>query len=347
MSSQKPYQYKALPNPETHLRLLAIDLDSKELTCSIEVYPITELPPYEALSYAWGTQKATSFLPCNSAKVAVSPHLLEGIREIRARARKSSPKERVETLKFWRKRRRTHRLWIDAVCIDQGDNIEKAGQIPLMTEIYSNAQRVLVWLGPAADGSERVFDDLEPLENQLANIDRLLPKTDYIAAGLPSFDDPIWSSVTNFLGRPWFRRLWVIQEVALAKGIVLVCGRKSLDFDVLARFCIGTTSAGIVMANDADLGRTSLHDMYRIRTARSNSRHYSPLNLLHSVRKAEVTEPVDRIYGLLGLMEGMLAIAPDYTPKAREQYWNLYLSVATAEIESVERGATSLTLCGF
>lgn len=42
-----------------------------------------------------------------------------------------------------------HFIWIDAVCINQADPIEKAAQISLMGDIYSNASLVIAWLGNA------------------------------------------------------------------------------------------------------------------------------------------------------------------------------------------------------
>jgi hypothetical protein len=45
-------------------------------------------------------------------------------------------------------------LWIDQLCINQSDSAEKSAQVPLMKEVYSKAKQTIVWLGPAADGSD-------------------------------------------------------------------------------------------------------------------------------------------------------------------------------------------------
>lgn len=125
MASVPSYQYSALPDSKRYIRLLALSSSMDELRGSLETVPISEAPPYEVLSYAWGDEVPTSSLVCNSASLAVTPHLLEGVRQIRDTVGPT-------------------RLWIDAIRINQTDVDEKAGQIPLMTQIYSRATRVLV-----------------------------------------------------------------------------------------------------------------------------------------------------------------------------------------------------------
>jgi len=170
-----------------------------------------------------GVQKADVALSCSADDISISPHLLQGIREIWTQA-----KERFHVQK------RVCRLWIDAICIHQADDVEKAGQIPLMTMIYSNAQRVIVWLGTATDGSNLALDNLKSLGNTLAGFTRTVGAHEFDALGLPPLDDLIWSGITEILSRPWFRRLWVVQEVVLAKDIVLMAGNRSVGFKMFA-----------------------------------------------------------------------------------------------------------------
>jgi hypothetical protein len=89
--------------------------------------------------------------------------------------------------------------WIDAICIRQDDVLEKNTQIPLMTRIYSAPRAVDIWLGPDQDDSAHVLElahqktvDAQASVRFLRGLDRLLK-------------------------REWFRRVWVLQEVVLAK----------------------------------------------------------------------------------------------------------------------------------
>jgi hypothetical protein len=49
---------------------------------------------------------------------------------------------------------------VDAVCIDQKNDKEKVQQIQIMPKIYSQANRVLVWLGEAADNSDQALEEI-------------------------------------------------------------------------------------------------------------------------------------------------------------------------------------------
>jgi hypothetical protein len=89
--------------------------------------------------------------------------------------------------------------WIDAICIRQDDVLEKNTQIPLMTRIYSAPRKVDIWLGPDQDDSAHVLE----------------------LAHRPSVDARVsvkfLRGLARLLNRQWFSRIWVVQEVVLAK----------------------------------------------------------------------------------------------------------------------------------
>ncbi|KAF2816936.1 HET-domain-containing protein, partial [Mytilinidion resinicola] len=84
-------------------------------------------------------------------------------------------------------------FWADAICINQTDDSEKTQQVRLMRQIYETASTVAVWLGDAGANSDHE-----------------------IFRYLPQLDDIGWSSVGQFLQRPWWGRMWIIQEIAVA-----------------------------------------------------------------------------------------------------------------------------------
>jgi hypothetical protein len=51
--------------------------------------------------------------------------------------------------------------------------------------------------------------------------------------GLPNPKCRIWSTISGLLDRSWFKRLWVLQEVALAKQLEVFCGSVTIVWDVL------------------------------------------------------------------------------------------------------------------
>lgn len=103
----------------------------------------------------------------------------------------------------------TRWLWVDALCINQLDEDEKARQINIMGLIFSRAFRVIVWLGEEADGSSMMFD------NSLRSKSR------------SSYNGAVADSYHKISKWPWFMRTWVIQEFALNEKIIVQCGVRS------------------------------------------------------------------------------------------------------------------------
>lgn len=91
-------------------------------------------PKYDALSYTWGRPNIVKGIELNGTRVDVRENLWSALVHLR-----NATEGRV--------------IWIDALCIDQNSLEEKNHQVKLMAYIYSRAETVLVWLGPAADAS--------------------------------------------------------------------------------------------------------------------------------------------------------------------------------------------------
>jgi hypothetical protein len=110
-------------------------------------------------------------------------------------------------------------LWIDALCINQNDVVEKGIQVPLMGTIYSNARSVLIWLGPEADESNLYFDFCNgtSLGSDYA-LSRYLEGVDCEAT------TPISAAIASLQRRTYWTRTWIIQEIVLAYEIRIFCG---------------------------------------------------------------------------------------------------------------------------
>jgi hypothetical protein len=85
-------------------------------------------------------------------------------------------------------------IWVDAVCINQNDDPEKKHQIGLMSKIYSQANRVIIWLGEAADDSDLAVEEIRVAGSKKS---------------MNSSNEKIQRAILALLGRPWFRRIWV------------------------------------------------------------------------------------------------------------------------------------------
>lgn len=98
-------------------------------------------------------------------------------------------------------------LWIDYICINQNDLVEKATQIPLMADIYRTAQQVLVWLGPSADDSDHVMRTIRDCNEEEMK------------------STAFQHRMLSLIHRRWFTRVWILQEFAVpTQDPVFLCG---------------------------------------------------------------------------------------------------------------------------
>lgn len=129
------YEYQPL-STVTSTRVLQLEPhhDLKEpLRCSLKEIQLVPMEgevvePYEALSYVWGSPTGTLPLRCNSGVILITPNCDLALRYIRQATQ-------------------AVRLWVDAICVNQGDVEERQRQVAIMGMIYTSAEEVLVWLG--------------------------------------------------------------------------------------------------------------------------------------------------------------------------------------------------------
>ncbi|KAF2264100.1 hypothetical protein CC78DRAFT_464340, partial [Lojkania enalia] len=135
-----PYRYA--PLLESQIRLLTILPGSlyQDLECRLSHVDHDQTsskgqknanPSYKALSYVWGDPKAVSWIILDDVLVGVTKDLHHALRHLR---HASEPRQ----------------FWVDALCINQNDVLEKTEQIKKMKQIYSQADQVIMWLGEAA-----------------------------------------------------------------------------------------------------------------------------------------------------------------------------------------------------
>jgi hypothetical protein len=240
------------------------------------------------------------------------------------------------------------RIWIDSICINQGDLKEKNAHVAQMHEIYGRARNVIVWLGMPDGGSDVVMDS-----QKIAELNRtlqLLPRSSIAqivtVPDLPHPEDPIWKAIGRLCDRDWFYRTWVIQEIALARNVELLCGTQRLGWDDFVNLVSSISRAGLasICRGPRRTGTTRpdgfgvLMDLSWTRTMVQND-DMSMSYLLHMVRLKEVTKPVDKVYGLLGIVSENVrsAIKVNYAENDR-QYWKPYVELAEQIITADDPG---------
>ncbi|KAK4455385.1 heterokaryon incompatibility protein-domain-containing protein [Podospora aff. communis PSN243] len=273
-------------------------------------------PVYEALSYTWGDpdDRETCRIKIKDGKVFRALPLGQNL---------------ASALRHLRHASRRRRLWVDAICINQGDLGERADQVLRMRDIYRLAARVVVWLGPSddAEASDLAMETLRRLGRRvLMGGQWLLPSPD--SSRLPDFDfqhatcgeavsDAMWQSVFRLAGRSWFDRVWTIQEVQLANKHCLVqCGHVSLPWvDFLDGWHL-TINANL--PSEDPLAQ-------RLVTTIASTRQLSSVsfsNLMWMVAQRSCSDPRDKIHGVLGLLPPTMAreARPDYSASVSEVY---------------------------
>ena len=220
MSTQLPPLWQPLSS-DTSTRLLTLHPATESdatIRTTLEEVNLKDKPSFEAISYTWGKNDTQHSITVNGFTVILRQNLFQALTRFRG-----------DSLRV---------LWVDALCISQTDVKEKGQQVQQMGNIFRSADKVLVWLGEHADESEALF---EPWPWTASRVFRrlkpiVLDPQDSARIKLPAELERrqrIWS---NFMSRPYFTRTWVIQELVLARSLLIHCGDSVTSWDKLIRF---------------------------------------------------------------------------------------------------------------
>jgi hypothetical protein len=204
-------QPSAVPVAEGEVKELTKDLQEVVISPEAKEEAKEEAPPfdsgYTALSYCWGNDLPDISISINGFAFKITKNLHQALLSLR-------------------QRHRYKQIWIDAICINQSDLEEKNMHIREMGMIYASAALVFVWLGEEDEEPAWAIQTISQLcdyENSEKDDDR--PYSTEVDTFL---DAKQVSALNAFYNRPWFKRLWIVQEYFLSKDAVLACGAKSI-----------------------------------------------------------------------------------------------------------------------
>ncbi|KXH65208.1 hypothetical protein CNYM01_13431 [Colletotrichum nymphaeae SA-01] len=229
------YAYKTLPDPRKYMRLLkllpASETEPDNLRAEVILCLRKEAPPYKPLSYTWGQQDASCSIWLRDTEdsvwkpFSIRPNLESCLKQLR---------EEVQEAQV---------LWVDAICINQLNNVEKGHQVGTMDLVY-RSQRLIIWLGDSSENSDLAIDLVHSFRDFLnANKHEgsaTLSMQDgqgIVARFMETQTDETWAAFIDLIKRPWFTRRWVVQEVVLSTHKHAYLGSRNLCFNYLALFC--------------------------------------------------------------------------------------------------------------
>lgn len=290
-----PYRYQSLKHNDS-IRVLVLhpSLDvSAAIICTLQHARLSDTSlEYEALSYTWGDAEDEDVI-----------FLHGGRRQMHVR------RNCFNALRHLRGEREARHLWIDAICIDQENIRERTSQVRMMDRIYDSAWRVVVHLGEETEGTRLLFEEL-------TEADKLLERGEKCKRPPPSED--LVQELEILLQRPWFRRVWVLQEVCAKRLVMFMCGPASASFKALQQLCFGyrgnrVTKDVLPYALSLAEGRLEL----------SSTAQFTLWDTLLDSRQHLATDPRDRVFSLkslLGAQKSGLEALIDYNRTTEETF---------------------------
>jgi Heterokaryon incompatibility protein (HET) len=249
-----------------------------QIKCTLNAVELDTNPTYDCLSYTWEEPLYQKYLlvprvyeknrtypiDCNGQVFRIAENLRDALVQI-GKSRASGQGGGF--------RRLQDQIWVDAMCIDQGNEEEKRIQIRMMSRIYAHAQSVVVWLGPEMPDDPGLkksllimerLSQIPPEKFKTAVLSRLGNTDTYQNLGIQYIATNEWVCFGSFILRRWFSRMWVVQEAFFAKKFIVFCGPNILPWSQItsASRVLKETSLGALL-NEVmeDRDRTTLGEL--------------------------------------------------------------------------------------
>ena len=266
------------------------------------VYDHDDAPSYVALSYTWGEESATEFVNVDGKAFAVRPNLF----------------------RFLETYRTDEYLWIDQICIDQSNAQEQSQQVQSMGKVYDRCDSMLIWL---RDDKTYALSTSQAALAFNRGVD-FCPNNDS-GEGDPSGSKTTWSRPTLALfHNPYFDRLWIVQELILARNIrVLVEGDTWISWEALRKQHeqLGDEARTLIPSTSWMLEAHFNRNLFASYTPKSLS-YFITINVNKFSRK-KCKNPQDKIYGFMALIAPSLRLKVDYEKPVQDVYLDAIMAM--------------------
>lgn len=340
-----PFYHDPLPDNAPYIRLLEVlgidDSDKVSVRCKLTAWPVESAPSYHAISYTWGDPALTTAVIINDQRLEVRQNC-----------------EYVLKQAHWHGG--SQHYWIDAICIDQSNLEEKGNQVGMMGSIYRKAAHVLACVGNHADDSDFLYKILAEHEKTWVTIGTAVTEfaewweDDGVVVMLQNMKQilgirnirRLLHAMGAFSRRPYFCRLWILQELYHGSAVSFLCGRDCMPSVVLVHIfrlrhcrsfwypyslepegksgpgglCLSNTSMILLVARQSPIGSKSL------------------VTLSRNAGRLLCEDPRDKVYGIVSMVDrgsfGVSPIVPDYTKTVFEVALDFLQKLAEFQLKS-------------
>ncbi|KAL6695711.1 heterokaryon incompatibility domain-containing protein [Trichoderma pleuroticola] len=192
--------------------------------------------PYEAISYTWSGQPLDRPVYANGREYLVT----RNAEDVMRRLRPNKPEH-------------SRNLWIDAICINQKDDREKAVEVQLMYEIYANAERVNIWLGQGSESTSLALKWLRWYSWTFSPVWKAQAKC---------YKKQFRDGLADLASMEYWERAWTVQEANANELCFILCGSSAplrLDLFYLSHYMIPPIYIFSLLNNSKLNQRYSLH----------------------------------------------------------------------------------------
>ncbi|CAN9171890.1 unnamed protein product [Alternaria alternata] len=325
------FLYTTLDTSRDEIRLLEI-ISVEPIVCKLSIVSLLDKPEF-ALSYTWGDASVTEPIIVEGRSIAVTTSLTHALKAVYFQWTEGCCSDDNSG----------HRIWIDAVCINQPDVQEKNSQIPLMYKIYTSAQRTFCWVGLPTPELLRAFDIFAYLFQEIDSRSKNEQEGENLLQSIDVDLEALIPRMSHLFSTRYWRRMWIVQEVVLSKEALLVSGTRALPLAAIS--CVNnwlevygsrhdSTSAPVsgeeqsleIEAIYAKIRGAKYQEIAKIERARffveERAAYWSEeadvhfcrtgMYLYNSLSTYAATNPKDLVYGLMAVSGFTLAI--DYSP---------------------------------
>ena len=364
------YSYTPLPS---HRAIRLLELHTATSFSLTIIHDLGDSPHYDALSYTWGnsaSQYSQTYVDspelnipsipvnCDCGTILLTPNLRDALRMLS----ESSTSNASSHQRF---------IWIDAICINQANLDERAAQVELMGDLYRKAQTVYVWLGQEDEFTSDAFAAMECLHSIPKDLYDIVVSQDFYDSqtftsklGLSPPSPSHLLGLVAFLQRPYFKRIWVVQEVGLADRAIVKCGLRTVPWQTLSdalqflaasgwathlhtaelrRIDFGKQEPSYyqrLLSVNIDPGYSAYALIYNKSRLATTGRLIPFKQLLNDHRPCQASDPRDKIYALLGISDRDLRLFGTYAEAFRPNYTidiqTLFTRVTRALLQSYE-----------